>query len=70
MCISWLQSSQLTFVPRVTWYCSEEPEVKFMSQIIYESSFKDYFFFKLKSELVFENQVIKGTKQHMVAYTW
>lgn len=26
------------------------------------------FFFKLKSELVFENQVIKGTKQHMVAY--
>lgn len=40
-----------------------------MSQIIYESSFKDYFFFKLKSELVFENQVIKGTKQHMVAYT-
>lgn len=28
------------------------------------------FFFKLKSELVFENQVIKGTKQHMVAYIW
>lgn len=43
MCISWLQSSQLTIPcpPRVIEYCSE---VKCTSWIIYESQYKDDFF--------------------------